>query len=163
MTRTRDIIKADFSQAQIPWEIRGQNDGRGDEFSRLAGLGNNIDTDPSMTRQEFKLDTDINTILNKFGIDALTKGRQHIPGAITNYDLDLQTALTTVNSIQAQFSTVPGWLKQRYPTWQSLAEAINNGTADLKEPPPPPVPPTPEEAAELAELRKSKTVPKTGQ
>jgi len=138
--------------------IRGQNDGLNDEISLMTGLFfDPLDESSRMiTRQEFKDDADINKLISKFGVDAFTKGRQAIPGAQINYDLDLQQALTTVNAVQQRYNFIPQWLKDRYPNWQLLAEALESGTIDLKEPQAPPAPPTPEEAAELASLREAR-------
>lgn len=130
--------------------LRTQADDLGDEYTAATAI--NFDpSDPdarSVTRQEFKTDADINTILRKFGVDAFNK--QPIFGDI-NYDVTLQDALHLLTRANELHRRLPESLRAKYPDRGSILLGLDDGTfqADLEaadNPPPTPAPaPTPAE------------------
>lgn len=111
---------------------RTQTDGLQDFYSSESGLDCSGEAD--VTRQEFKDDADINNILRKFGV--LTNDRQPLFQG-TDYNLDLQQALSSIAQAKAAHGELPENLRARYPTWQSLLTALDNGSLslELEEPP----------------------------
>lgn len=99
-------------------------------------------------RQEFAKDADVNHIVAKYGIDAFNKN--HTYGEI-NFDLDLASALRTVQQGRETYDTLPLSIRQKY-TFNSpeFLKALADGTlgteidALAKPPAKPPEPPTPE-------------------
>lgn len=87
--------------------------------------------DIDRARQEFKADQDINTMMAKFGMMSGQTSRP-IYGE-TNYDLDLQNALTAIRDVKAAHGTLPEDVREKYPTWQLLLEAIENGEYETPE------------------------------
>lgn len=75
------------------------------------------------TRQEFKQEADINTLMSKFG--ALPPTR--LPGGEWDFDLDLQTAFEAVRIVRDGFRRLPQEVRDLYPTPQALVDAILRG------------------------------------
>lgn len=122
-------------------EIRTQNDGDQDIHSRYADIvfdDANKD-DRSVTRQEMKDDADVNKLLARYGIGAFqNRGAQY---SEIDFDIDLQTALHAIQEAQTAYSRMPAGLKERFPTWQSVLNAIDAGqlTFDMTKPEPEPI------------------------
>lgn len=98
-----------------------------DEANQLYGEMAIVDTtgEPDMTRQEDLPKTDLRNILNHFGVGVTQ--RQPFFGEI-DYDTDLQQALQHIGQarrIHRGFETLD---RKKYPTWQHLAKAIDDGT-----------------------------------
>lgn len=119
---------------------RQQHDGYQDVYSAAAAI--NCSTQPDPTRQEFKQETDVNFILNRFGIPIAngTFGRE------IDYTIDLQNALAAIAEARQSHRRLPPDLRTRYPTWQSLLNALDSGDLEIKAgekpgetPPQPPV------------------------
>lgn len=70
---------------------------------------------PSLTRQEFKDECDINVILARFQasgeIDFLNK---HAPQYMDTTAIDFQTAMQTVASAQSAFNDLPSHIRDRF-------------------------------------------------
>lgn len=79
-----------------------------------------------MTRQEFKEETDINVILNKFGVNSFAQ-RQPIYTEV-DYTIDLQQALGILTTVQAGWDRLPDDIKARYPDWRTVVELMAAGT-----------------------------------
>lgn len=108
---------------QINYVERQQGDGLQDHYSDAGGLDcSNL---PDRTRQEFKADTDINTILGRFDIDTLKKP---LVFGEFDYDIDLQRGLLAIEAAKTAFANLDPRLKQKYSTWMDLLEAIETGT-----------------------------------
>lgn len=107
---------------------RTQIDGQGDEYSELTGIDTGQD---SLTRQEFKADADINTILSRFGLMNIPTAQ----GAFGEYDfdIDLQQGLSLVQRAVRAHSRLTAALQEKYPTWQDLLYALHNSPDQLKE------------------------------
>lgn len=90
-----------------------------------------INTDPSLTRQEQLPETDINTILNRFGVD--TPMRRN--GMFVEHDetIDLHQAMNAIRVAKQANYNLPPELQSKYPTWQKVLEGAESGQleADL--------------------------------
>lgn len=118
--------------------VRHQADGQQRRFSKLTALRC---TTPSLTRQEFKADADINELLKRFGVTT------RLPewGKTVDFNLDLQTALAAIRDVKRAYRDLPDNLRAKYKSWQSLMNAIDQGrlTLEREEPPKAPEPPVP--------------------
>lgn len=107
---------------------------------------------PDMTRQEFKLEADINTIVNRFGLTGQIALRQPVFGE-RNFDIDLHTGFLAIEEAQRGFLSLPRELRAKYRNPQGLLNAVHDGSfkTDLQEiatrpeapPPEPPIVPQP--------------------
>lgn len=121
---------------QQPME-RTQVDGEQQLYSRDADLDCQASPDgESTTRQEMKDEADINKMLSRFGVGAFQQ-RQATYGMV-DFDVDLQTALHAIQEAKKAYSRMPEGLKDRYPTWQSVLNAVEDGslTFDMTQPEP---------------------------
>lgn len=128
--------------------IRTQADGKGDLWSRATRIDCSGDRD--VARQEFKDEADINKLLSRYGVGPMPQ-RQTTYMEV-DYSLDLQTALTAVDAAAAAHRDLPQTLRDRYPNWPSLLNALDRGELRIdlsnrgtppsqppeSEPPPPP-------------------------
>lgn len=118
--------------------IRSQSDDLFGFYSEVTA----IDTADwkDMTRQEYKHDADINTILRNFNV---LPPMRPIQFGEVDYRIDLQTALDAVKQAKRAHARLPEDVREDYPTWQSLLNGIEAGELDFKEgdPPTPPTPP----------------------
>lgn len=105
--------------------VRTQVDGDQDIYSDRAALDFTGTPDP--TRQEFKKETDVNYILNRFGVP-IAKGTW---GQEVDYTLDLQNALGAITDARRAHRNLPPDLRKKYPTWQSLLNALEAGTLEM--------------------------------
>lgn len=112
--------------------VRSPVDNLGDDASFASGLDTSGWDD--VTRQEFKEDCDINTILQRFGAG---DARPFRFGDALDADLDLQNAIESVRSAQHSFDELPPELRSRYRDISSLVDALNRGELVLTTEPPP--------------------------
>lgn len=115
---------------------RTQHDQDQDVYSLASGL----DTSdlPDRARQEMKADTDVNTILSRFGIGSL---QHQVSFGEVDFTLDLQQALAAVRSAETAYNALPEHVRAKYPDWLRVINAINNRELDTLEQPPTPPPP----------------------
>lgn len=110
--------------------------------SMLTGLACD---DPSLARQEFAKDADINHILTHYGIDGLQLSASRPSFGDYDYNIDLQTALHAVRDVKAAWAHLPPHVRAKYPDYAALMKAVHAGeTIDFEPPkadPPPPTPP----------------------
>lgn len=78
----------------------------------------------SLTRQEQAADTDVNTIIEKFGAGAFT--RQPIFGNV-DFDRNLQDAYNAIEAAQRLWASMPDKLRKRYNSQEAMTEALING------------------------------------
>lgn len=117
-------------------KYRTQNDGKQDAISATAVI--DCKDDPGITRQEFADECDVNTILRKFNAGGVYPQLNPVRmGEEIDYNIDLQDALTAVMYAREAHQQLPPALRQRYPTWQALLTAIDNGELALHNTPPP--------------------------
>lgn len=107
-------------------KYRKQNDGLNEEASDEASIDY---FGQDMTHQEFRADTDINTILARYGVGATS--RQPEFGTETDYNLDLQQALNTVMRARQTWQRMPADLRARYKSWHELITAMHNGEIEI--------------------------------
>ncbi len=98
------------------------------EAQAIEAFNSGLTTDhlPDLARQEFKNESDINTIIGRVGPDGLI----HKQGAIyteTDFGLDLQSAMELVSEMKAAHRRLPRALREEYPTWVNLIAAIESG------------------------------------
>lgn len=80
--------------------------------------------DPSLTRQEQAADTDIHRILSRGGYNAFGKPQ---PFGEADFTIDLQKAIASVTNAKRWHAAMPSEFHERFPTWQSVLEAANDG------------------------------------
>lgn len=110
--------------------LRTQADNLQDFYSLEAAQL--LDEEPhgeDRTRQELKIDTDVNDMLRRFGVNVPQK--TPVFGKEVNFDLDLQQALGAIDQAKEAYKTMPNDLQRRYPTWQRFLNAIERGDLTL--------------------------------
>lgn len=114
----------------MPKLIRNQHDDLGDVMSEATAT---TPEGESLTRQEFKEDTDINTILARFGVN--TQVRNDMVFTETDYTVDLQAAHDLMQNAKQVNTGVPPELRDKYPNWLALMSGIERGEYqnDLRE------------------------------
>lgn len=80
-------------------------------------------------RQEFKREADVNHILRKHG--GIPPGRPPQYGVV-DYDVDLLMGLEAVGRTRAAWARIPDEIRQLYPDWGSVADALNAGKLEIK-------------------------------
>lgn len=105
---------------------RTQTDGKQDEFNKLTAITFPTTPDEDRARQEFRAETDVNKILKNFGVGHLNNAAA--PYGEHDYTIDLQQALTSVEATRRAYDRLPEDVREKYPTWQRLVEAMENGT-----------------------------------
>lgn len=104
--------------------IRTKTDGRQQEYSRRTATHT---PGPDLARQEFRQTTDINFILSRHGAAGLRAAQLGAQINEVNYDLDLQQALAAVAAARMAHRKMSKATKEKYPTWQSLLNAVEAG------------------------------------
>lgn len=103
--------------------IRTQHDGLNEVTSYETGLDcSNL---PDTTRQEFKDETDVNTILKRYGVDGIQQ-REPIYSQV-DFDMDLQKSLEAIREAERAIEKLPADLYAKYPTWEQLLSGAFNG------------------------------------
>lgn len=85
--------------------------------------------EPDMARQEFAADADVNILLQRFGVNAQTRGQ----GTYTtvDYDLDLQEAMHVIRDVKAAHAQLPPKLHAEFPRWTDFLAAIERGDVKI--------------------------------
>lgn len=112
--------------------VRGQQDDH--ESNEYYGkLTATTPVGESLTRQEFKEDTDVNVILSRFGVN--TQVRNDMVFTEVDYTIGLQEAINSVTIAKRAELNVPDELREKYPDWLSLMSGIERGEyqEDLKQ------------------------------
>lgn len=104
--------------------VRTQVDGKQEEVSRA----NQLDCSdlPSVTRQEFADEVDVNKLLQRYGAGA-GLSRPPIFGRTVDYDVDLQMSIEAINAAQVGYRRLPSELREEYKDWRAVLAAIQNG------------------------------------
>jgi hypothetical protein len=97
-----------------------------DEYSFDAGIS--FEGTEDLARQEFKEEADINFLLAKFGVNTPNRPPTY---AEVDYDIDLQSALMAIHEVKKAHRQLPEDILNRYPSWQSLLNAVESGTLQL--------------------------------
>lgn len=103
--------------------IRSQADDLGDEYSDAAGFDTGTET---LTRQEFTDEANINTILERFGVDTLTRANPTY-GQDIDYTMDLQQAIMAAHLVEQAQQQIPEELKSTYKDWITLIQGAQSG------------------------------------
>lgn len=82
---------------------------------------------PDMTRQEFKDETNINNILNRFLSTGIPPAQRQPVFGDRDFDIDLHTGYLAIESAQRAFLRLPDALKEKYKNMQGLLDAIWRG------------------------------------
>lgn len=126
--------------------IRKQGDDLGDTYSALTSI---TEMGQDMARQEFKNEADVNVILSRFGAFAPQRFVEY--GRAVDYGLDLQTALEAVAAARRAHGQLDQELRDKFPTWQSLLNALDSGEFKLEANKPPAAEPVVETLPEGSE------------
>lgn len=105
--------------------LRRQGDGLGDMASDAAALDcSNL---PDLARQEFKDEADVNHLMRRFGVGAFSPPNR--PGSFgeVDWDMDLQNAMFAVGAADRMYRKLPPDLRAKYPSWETLLNALRNG------------------------------------
>lgn len=131
-------IGQELSLVKLIPAVRHQADGNQKNWSKRSALQCNT---PSLTRQEYRTEADINELLKRFGVTT----RIPVWGQTVDFNLDLQTALAAIRDVKRAYRDLPDNLREKYKSWQSLMNAIDQGRLSLhrEEPPKPPEPAAP--------------------
>lgn len=113
--------------------IRSQNDDNNIGALTQKFLSNKTALDcsnlPSETRQEFKRETEIKYILDRYlGNPPLRPQPVFTP---IDYNMDLQQAYAAVRNAKDAWAKMPPELRADYPTWQAMLLGIENGEFKL--------------------------------
>lgn len=94
--------------------------------SRLSSktFDKNDPTAKDTARQEFALDADINTLVNRFTPGAPQRAYYY---GEADYTMDLQHAFRVVQDARHMHQGLTPELREKYPTWQSLLNAVESG------------------------------------
>lgn len=118
---------------------RTQVDEQQEYYSELTALDCSNSAD--MARQEFKKETDINDLMRRFGLSTPTRPPEY---SDVDWNIDLQSALAAIADSKRAWYTLPDNLRQKYPNWRDLLNALEKGELTLhnEEPAIEPVQPT---------------------
>lgn len=112
-------------EKQMQGPVRSQTDGKQDDYSANAAIEFH---DKHLTRQEHEPEQNINTILDKFGVNAFARMPDKTPiFTETDYGHDLQDAYQNLQQIRTAHSNLPDDIRKDYPTWQALLIGIEKG------------------------------------
>lgn len=82
---------------------------------------------PDMTRQEFRDETNINNIINRFLSTGIPPAQRQPVFGDRDFDIDLHTGYLAIESAQRAFLRLPDALKEKYKNMQGLLDAIWTG------------------------------------
>lgn len=83
--------------------------------------------DPGITRQEDRLNTDINHIMKRFGVTGELPHLRTPGSGEVDYTVSLQDALHTLSDARAAIATLPEDVRAQYPSWDHVVAAVRNG------------------------------------
>lgn len=112
----------------IPVVVRGENSFDPDENSRCCAI--DFGDEPSLCQQQFKDDSDINIMMERFGVTGLLPMSVRVPqyGDFTGIS-DYQSALNAVIAADEAFMELPAHVRERFG---HSSEALINFCADDK-------------------------------
>lgn len=111
-----------------------------DQISFLTGLS--IDPKEDMARQEFRADTDVDTILARHGGAALRPAQPLAGfGRVVDYDTDLASALRMVAEAKAAYDQAPADIRKRFKSYGAFVEAVQDGRVAVRDAEGAPIPP----------------------
>lgn len=105
--------------------VRTQHDGKQQEYSDAAGIDCEAGPEPK-TRQEFKSEVDVNTILKRFGVGALAQRPGQLQYGEMDYDLDLQQGIAALKAAESAFRRLPKEMQELYGKPSEMLDAIQS-------------------------------------
>lgn len=124
---------------------QADDDATREQLSRDTGLDCSNDIDSA--RQEFKAETDVKTILNRFGVAGL-QPKQPVYGEV-DYGMDLQEAYDSVNASKRAWQHLSPTMRAKYPSYLAMLDGMTGDdqfakdlALDLHPAQIPPAPPT---------------------
>ena len=117
---------------------RAQTDSDFDAVSLHTGI--DFDPDDDKTRQEFRDESDIHYLVNRYGgIDA---HQRPVSFGEVDFDVDLLSAHEVVRAARTQYENLPPHIREKFPDMLSVIRAHETGTLpDFDVPPQPPTKP----------------------
>lgn len=106
--------------------LRHQNDGRFLEYSLKSAIS--FPEEENKTRAEFRADSDINSLMARYG--AIPPAQRQAQYGIANFDDDLTTAYAAIDNAREVYNALPPEVKKLYPSWEQLAQEIARGDAN---------------------------------
>lgn len=113
--------------------LRSENNYDMDAASLAAGI---VNTEPSLAKQSFAEECDINTIVRRFGLDgALPEVPPFAEVDVTGLQMDYREALDFVRNADSEFMKMPGHVRERFANNPAalisfLAEPSNRSEAE---------------------------------
>lgn len=108
--------------------IRTQVDDLGDLYSDESAIS--FDPAEDKTRQEFKAESDINTLMKRYGADRAVQ----LPYGDVDYDTDLRSAYAAAQDAQDVFQRLPLSVRKHFPSWYHLAQHLASIGFTIPEP-----------------------------
>lgn len=115
---------------------RAQTDSDFDAVSLYTGL--DFDPEDDKTRQEYRDESDIHFLLNKFG--GIDDPRRPLQFGEADFDVDLLQAHEVIRSARERYNSLPQHIRDKYPDMLSVIAAHESG--DLPDFDSPKQPPT---------------------
>lgn len=94
--------------------------------------------DDEITRQEFAKDADVNVLLRRFGAVPPMRGDPRF--VEVDFSTDLLSAYGAVERARAAYAELPARIRDLYPNWQAVVEALHSGQLGVGPVPSPEVP-----------------------
>lgn len=92
-----------------------------------------LGSEPSVTKQEFKDDCDINKILNKFQrTGALEHYSRYSPSYGDYTATDYQTSLNLIKTAQTMYDALPSSIRDLYPTPEAFLNFVQDPSNSSK-------------------------------
>lgn len=116
-----NIVVGFHVSAKSPRVIqRDQFDGLGDQISEATT--HLFDPTQDITRQEYKKETEIDFILQRYGVPQPS-------GRFGEFDssVDLQEAIRLQGELAQAFDRLPDHLRQKYGSWAAIIDAADRG------------------------------------
>lgn len=99
----------------------------------------NSNTNRDMTDQSGAQEADINYMLSRFGV---TQPRGAPTYGVTDYNMDLQAAITSVREAEDAYRKLDPELRRKFDNMGDFLSAVNNGSLEIKNEPAPEPPQT---------------------
>lgn len=88
----------------------------------------------TMARQEDRAETDINTVVRRFGLTGQQPPQRQVRyGVALPDDVDLQTTYIMRADAQRAFMQMPADIRRKYGNWHAMLDAIHTGELKVKE------------------------------
>lgn len=96
------------------------------DFDQVSDETATMATEPLITRQEFKDESDLNILLARFGVQNAQQ-RPMTWGQEIDWNTDLQQAIEAIKQARQAQLNVPAELAAKYPTWRHVLNGAETG------------------------------------